>query len=74
MSVEQSLNAEVSSIFEVDQGKGELFIRLARGPGADKIKALRLKIGGRHRRVGGPDGKAVDLSRPLRRRPVLPAF
>jgi signal transduction histidine kinase len=45
MSVEQGLNAEVSSIFEVDRGKGELFIRLARGPGSDKIKALRLKIG-----------------------------
>jgi two-component system sensor histidine kinase HydH len=45
MSVEQSLNAEVSSIFEVDQVKGELFIRLARGPGSDKIKPLRLKIG-----------------------------
>jgi GAF domain-containing protein len=45
MSVEQSLNAEVSSIFEVDQVKGELFIRLARGPGSDKIKTLRLKIG-----------------------------
>jgi signal transduction histidine kinase len=45
MSVEQSLNAEVSSIFEVDQVQGELFIRLARGPGSDKIKNLRLKIG-----------------------------
>jgi len=45
MSVEQSLNAEVSSIFEVDQVKGELFIRLARGPGSDAIKTLRLKIG-----------------------------
>jgi two-component system, NtrC family, sensor histidine kinase HydH len=45
MSVEQALDAEVSSIFEVDQVKGELFIRLARGPGSDKIKALRLKIG-----------------------------
>jgi signal transduction histidine kinase len=45
MSVEQSLNAEVSSIFEVDQAKGELFFRLARGPGSDKIKTLRLKIG-----------------------------
>ena len=45
MSVEQSLNAEVSSIFEVDKIKGELFIRLARGPGSDKIKTLRLKIG-----------------------------
>jgi signal transduction histidine kinase len=45
MSVEQALNAEVSSIFEVDQVKGELYIRLARGPGSDKIKALRLQIG-----------------------------
>ena len=45
MSVEQSLNAEVSSIFEADQVKGELFILLARGPGSDKIKTLRLKIG-----------------------------
>jgi two-component system, NtrC family, sensor histidine kinase HydH len=45
MSVEQALNAEVSSIFEVDQVKGELFIRLARGPGSDRIKAMRLKIG-----------------------------
>ncbi len=45
MSVEQSLNAEVSSIFEVDQVKGELFILLARGPGSDKIKTLRLRIG-----------------------------
>jgi signal transduction histidine kinase len=45
MSVEQSLNAEVSSIFEVDHGKGELFILLARGPGSDKIKSMRLKIG-----------------------------
>jgi len=45
MSVEEALSAEVSSIFEVDQAKGELFFRLARGPGSDKIKAMRLKIG-----------------------------
>jgi two-component system, NtrC family, sensor histidine kinase HydH len=45
MSVEQSVNAEVSSIFEVDKVQGELFFRLARGPGAEKIKALRLPIG-----------------------------
>jgi signal transduction histidine kinase len=44
-SVEQSLNAEVSSIFEVDKVKGELFFRLARGPGSEKLKNLRLKIG-----------------------------
>lgn len=45
MSVEQWLNAEVSSIFEVDKVKGELFFRLARGPVSEKIKSLRLKIG-----------------------------
>jgi len=45
MSVERSLNAEVSSIFEVDKVQGELFFRLARGSGAEKIKTLRLKIG-----------------------------
>jgi two-component system sensor histidine kinase HydH len=45
MSVEQVVNAEVSSIFEVDKVKGELFFRLARGPGSEKIKTLRLRIG-----------------------------
>jgi signal transduction histidine kinase len=45
MSVEQVVNAEVSSIFEVDRVKGELFFRLARGPGSEKIKTLRLRIG-----------------------------
>jgi len=45
MSVEQLVNAEVSSIFEVDKVKGELFFRLARGPGSEKIKNLRLAIG-----------------------------
>jgi signal transduction histidine kinase len=44
-SVELSLHAEVSSIFEVDRATGELFFRLARGPGSGKIKPLRLKIG-----------------------------
>ncbi|MCK9375057.1 MAG: GAF domain-containing protein [Syntrophobacterales bacterium] len=43
--VEQMLDAEVSSIFEVDPAKGELFFRLARGAGAGRIKTLRLKIG-----------------------------
>jgi len=45
MSVEQAVSAEVSSIFEVEQVRGELFFRLARGPGSDKIKNLRLPIG-----------------------------
>jgi two-component system sensor histidine kinase HydH len=45
MAVEQWLDAEVSSIFEVDKLKGELFFRLARGAGAEQIKPMRLQIG-----------------------------
>lgn len=45
MSVEQWVRAEVSSIFEVDKLKGELFFRLARGPGIEPIKPMRLQIG-----------------------------
>jgi signal transduction histidine kinase len=45
MIVEQWLDAEVSSIFEVDKVKGELFFRLARGASCEPIKALRLQIG-----------------------------
>lgn len=45
LCVEQFLEAEVSSIFEVDKGKGELFFRLARGTSSEKIKELRLRIG-----------------------------
>jgi two-component system sensor histidine kinase HydH len=45
MSVEQWVHAEVSSIFEVDKSKGELFFRLARGAGVEPIKPLRLQIG-----------------------------
>jgi len=45
MSVEQWVHAEVSSIFEVDKVKGELFFLLARGAGVEPIKPLRLRIG-----------------------------
>ncbi|HZE22095.1 MAG TPA: GAF domain-containing protein, partial [Desulfobaccales bacterium] len=45
MSVELQLNAEVSSIYGVDKAKGELFFLLVRGPGAEKLKSLRLTIG-----------------------------
>jgi len=45
LGVEQSVQAEVSSIFEVDKAKGELFFRLARGPGVEPIKPMRLQIG-----------------------------
>jgi two-component system sensor histidine kinase HydH len=59
MSVEQSVQAEVSSIFEVDKVQGELFFRLARGPGSAKLSALRLKIG------EGIAGWVAQTERPL---------
>jgi len=43
--VEYLLNAEASSIFEVDPDQGDLFFRLARGEKAYAIKEMRLKIG-----------------------------
>lgn len=43
--VEQLLEAEASSIFEVDKEKGELFFRLARGEATPRITGMRLKIG-----------------------------
>ncbi len=58
-SVEQWLDAEVSSIFEVDKVKGELFFRLARGAGSEQIKALRLQIG------EGVAGWVAETEQPL---------
>jgi len=43
--VEELLDAETSSIFEIDLDSNELFFRLARGEGGDKIKEFRFKIG-----------------------------
>ncbi len=39
------MDAEASSIFELDETKDELFIRLARGEKKDPVKAIRLKVG-----------------------------
>lgn len=43
--VEYLLNAEASSIFEVDPDQGDLFFRLARGEKVDAIRGMRLKMG-----------------------------
>lgn len=44
-AVEQFIAVESSSIFELDASSGELYFRCARGTGAEKIQALRLKLG-----------------------------
>lgn len=43
--VEYLLDAEASSIFQIDREKGDLFFRLARGEKAQAIKEMRLKMG-----------------------------
>lgn len=43
--VEDLLEAEASSIFELDPEQGDLFFRLARGEKAQAIKQMRLKMG-----------------------------
>ncbi len=45
MIVEEWLDAEVSSIFEVDKAKGELFFRYSRGASSQQLKPMRLPIG-----------------------------
>jgi signal transduction histidine kinase len=43
--VEYLLEAEASSIFEVDPEQGDLFFRLARGEKAQALKGMRLQMG-----------------------------
>jgi signal transduction histidine kinase len=44
-AVEELMDAEASSIFEIDFEKNELFFRLARGESADMVKEIRMKMG-----------------------------
>lgn len=42
---EEFINAEASTIYEKDEEKGDLFIRLARGEKKEPIKNIRVKLG-----------------------------
>ena len=42
---EEFIDAEASSIYELDEQKNELFIRIARGEKRDPVKGIRLKVG-----------------------------
>jgi len=44
-SVEELVDAEVSSIFEVDDASNELFFRVAQADETDKTKKVRMKMG-----------------------------
>jgi signal transduction histidine kinase len=56
---EEFINAEASSIYELDEEKNELFIRVARGEKKDLIKTVRLKVG------EGIAGRVVQTGRPM---------
>jgi putative methionine-R-sulfoxide reductase with GAF domain len=56
---EEFINAEASSIFELDDENNELFIRLARGEKKEPIKNIRLKLG------EGIAGWVVQSGRPI---------
>ncbi len=56
---EEFINAEASSIYELDEEKDELFIRIARGEKKDPIKKIRLKKG------EGIAGWVVETGQPM---------
>jgi signal transduction histidine kinase len=56
---EEFINAEASSIYELDEKKDELFIRLARGEKKTPVKKIRL------RRGEGIAGRVLETGRPM---------
>jgi len=56
---EEFINAEASSIYELDVEKEDLFIRIARGEKKDAIKRIRLKVG------EGIAGWVVQTGKPM---------
>jgi len=58
-SAEEFMEAEASSVYELDENKNELFVRHARGERKEKIKGIRLKIG------EGVAGWVVKNGKPL---------
>jgi len=56
---EEFINAEASSIYELDEESGEIFVRLARGKKKDPVKDIRLKLG------DGIAGSVVETGQPM---------
>lgn len=56
---EEFINAEASTIYEIDDEKKDLFIRLARGEKKETLKNIRIKIG------DGIAGHVVETSTPM---------
>jgi signal transduction histidine kinase len=56
---EEFMDAEASSVYELDEEKGEIFIRIARGSKKEPVKLIRLKLG------EGIAGRVVQTGRPM---------
>lgn len=56
---EEFMHAEASSVYELDEDSGELFVRIARGEKKGPVKNIRLKIG------EGIAGRVVQTGKPL---------
>ncbi len=56
---EEFMDAEASSVYELDEAKKQLFIRLARGEKKEPIKNITLKVG------EGIAGRVVQTGRPM---------
>ena len=55
---EEFMDAEASTVYELDAEKDELFIRLARGEKKDPVKNIRLRVG------EGISGSVVQTGKP----------
>ncbi|MDY6971855.1 MAG: ATP-binding protein [Thermodesulfobacteriota bacterium] len=56
---EDFMDAEASSVYELDEEKGELFIRIARGEKKEPIKKIKFKLG------EGIAGRVVQSGQPM---------
>ena len=56
---EEFMNAEASSVYQLDEKKQELFVRLARGEKKDPIRRITLKVG------EGVAGHVVQTGKPM---------
>jgi signal transduction histidine kinase len=56
---EEFMNAEASTVYELEEEKGEIFIRVARGKKKEPIKGIKLKLG------EGVAGRVVQTGRPM---------
>jgi signal transduction histidine kinase len=56
---EEFMNAEASTVYELDEDKGEIFIRIARGKKKEPVKRIKLKLG------EGVAGRVVQTGEPV---------